>query len=127
MLNLKMMGRAALFAGLSCVMFNALAAAPKLLEDQVAGYYREKVGDVVVTTVYDGYLDIPTTFLKGMQAKDLKTLMARMFVQDQHGVQTAVNAFLVQTPTNLVLVDSGAALCFGPTAGEVLNNIKVLS
>lgn len=124
MLNLKMMGRAALFAGLSCVMFNALAAAPKLLEDQVAGYYREKVGDVVVTTVYDGYLDIPTTLLKGMQAKDLKTLMARMFVQDQHGVQTAVNAFLVQTPTNLVLVDSGAALCFGPTAGEVLNNIK---
>ncbi|MEG1855221.1 MAG: MBL fold metallo-hydrolase, partial [Acinetobacter sp.] len=39
-------------------------------------------------------------------------------------VQTSVNAFLVNTGSSLVLVDSGAASCFGTHLGSVLSNLK---
>jgi len=113
-------------AALASLMFASLAAtaAPAQVKEQVPGFYRQQVGDVVVTALYDGYVDIGSKLLKGMQAKDLQSLMARMFVVDKNGVQTAVNGFLVHTQDKLVLVDAGAAQCFGPTMGGLVNNIR---
>src|SRR5690606_11401188 len=59
-----------------------------------------------------------------MQAEDMQKLFARLFVPHEHGVQTAVNAFLVQGKDRLVLVDTGAAACFGPTVGNIMTNIR---
>ncbi|MGO4314159.1 hypothetical protein AB4Z35_30745, partial [Pseudomonas sp. KB_15] len=86
-------------AALAGLMFASLAAtaAPAQVKEQVPGFYRQQVGDVVVTALYDGYVDLGSKLLKGMQAKDLQSLMARMFVVDKNGVQTAVNGFLVHT------------------------------
>lgn len=92
--------------------------------EQVAGYYRQQVGDAVVTALYDGHIELDSKLLKGVQARDLQALMARMFVQDRGGVQTAVNAFLVDTPNHVVLVDAGAASCFGPSMGKLRGNLK---
>ncbi|WP_207953585.1 MBL fold metallo-hydrolase [Vreelandella lionensis] len=39
-------------------------------------------------------------------------------------MQTAVNAFLIHTGQNLVLVDAGSAACFGPTLGQVEQNLR---
>src|SRR5690606_28286155 len=91
---------------------------------QVPGYYRQPVGEFMVTAVYDGFVDLDTTLLKGMRAEDMQKLFARMFVQHENGVQTAVNAFLVQGKGRLVLVDAGAAACFGPTMGSLMMNIR---
>lgn len=47
-----------------------------------------------------------------------------MFTDSKSGIQTAVNAFLVNTGTHLVLVDAGTSQCFGPTLGAIKNNLR---
>lgn len=92
---------------------------------QVPGYYRYMVGDFVVTALYDGYVNISPDLLKGMGSKEIQTLISRMFqAQGKDGVQTAVNAYLIKTNDSLVLIDTGAAKCFGPTLGNVIDNIR---
>jgi glyoxylase-like metal-dependent hydrolase (beta-lactamase superfamily II) len=39
-------------------------------------------------------------------------------------VDTSVNAFLVNTGTKLVLIDAGTGNLFGPTLGNLVNNLK---
>lgn len=102
----------------------AQAAPPASVTTQVPGYYRATVGSVDVTALYDGFADLPAALLKGMQAPEIQTLLARMFVQSAPAVQTAVNAYLVHTGEHLVLIDTGAAQCFGPTLGQMLNNLR---
>lgn len=106
-------------------VFASMARATVQQEAQVPGYYRYQVGDVVVTALYDGYSNIPTSLLMGIEAKDIQTLLAKMFQEEgKEGVQTAVNAYLVKINNELVLIDSGAAKCFGPTMGNIVDNIR---
>ena len=120
-MRLLSIGTAALIAWFS---LPAHAQAPAQQKTQVPGYYRMMLGEFEVTALYDGYVDLPSTLLKGIGDKDLQDLLARMFVQSTPGVQTAVNAYLVNTGNNLVLVDTGAAQCFGPTLGVVERNLE---
>ncbi len=114
---------AALLAGMALPAAPALAAPPSLTT-QVPGYYRASLGEFDVTALYDGFVDLPTSLLKGIQAADMQSLLARMFVTHTPGVQTAVNAYLIHTGEHLVLVDTGAAQCFGPTVGQMLSNLR---
>ncbi|MGP0174734.1 MBL fold metallo-hydrolase [Pseudomonas sp. NCHU5208] len=117
----SLLGAAALIALFS---LPAHAQAPAQQKTQVPGYYRMMLGDFEVTALYDGYIDLPATLLKGIADKDLQSLLARMFVQATPGVQTAVNAYLINTGSHLVLIDTGAAQCFGPTLGAVRANLE---
>ncbi|SMH29233.1 MBL fold metallo-hydrolase [Azospirillum agricola] len=103
---------------------SALAAPPAQQKTQVPGYYRMALGAFEVTALYDGYIDLAPTLLTGVSAGDLQSLLARMFQEATPGVQTAVNAFLVHTGSNLVLVDVGAAGAFGPTLGGLRAAIR---
>jgi glyoxylase-like metal-dependent hydrolase (beta-lactamase superfamily II) len=47
-----------------------------------------------------------------------------MFIANSKGVQTAVNAYLVHTGSQLLLIDAGAGACFGPTLGKMLENVR---
>jgi glyoxylase-like metal-dependent hydrolase (beta-lactamase superfamily II) len=119
--------QAALAAALGAGAFAAapaLAAPPAALTNQVPGYYRQAVGDFTVTALYDGYVDLSPQLLKGMAADQVQSLLARMFIANSQGVQTAVNGYLVHTGDHLVLVDTGAAACFGPTLGQITTNLK---
>jgi len=102
----------------------ALAAPPAQQRTQVPGFYRMALGAFEVTAVYDGYVDLDPKILTGIAAADIQGLIARMFQDATPGVQTAVNAFLVHTGQNLVLVDTGAAGVFGPTLGGMAANIR---
>ncbi|MFT4171586.1 MAG: MBL fold metallo-hydrolase [Rhodocyclaceae bacterium] len=99
-------------------------AAPAVQTTQVPGYYRQAVGDAVVTALYDGYIDIDSKLLHGLRAQDIQHLIARMFIAHDKGTQTAVNGFLIHTGGHLVLIDTGAAQCFGPTLGKIADNIR---
>jgi glyoxylase-like metal-dependent hydrolase (beta-lactamase superfamily II) len=98
------------------------AAPPAQQKSQVPGYYRMKLGEFEVTALYDGYVDIDPKVFKGVSAKEVQKLYARMFVPSTG--QTAVNAFLVHTGGQLILVDTGTATAFGPTLGAIPGNLR---
>ncbi len=102
----------------------AHAAPPAQQKTQVPGYYRMMVGQFEVTALYDGYIDLDPKILRNTSAKEVQSLLARMFLAATPGVQTAVNAYLVNTGSNLVLVDTGASGCFGPTLGRIVENLR---
>ncbi|MGC3962141.1 MAG: MBL fold metallo-hydrolase [Rhodocyclaceae bacterium] len=91
---------------------------------QVPGYYRMQLGDFEVTALYDGFVVLDQKLMKGASASDIQSLLARMFLSTTEGTQTAVNAYLVNTGTHLVLVDTGTAQCFGPSLGNIGANLK---
>ncbi|MGE0805453.1 MAG: MBL fold metallo-hydrolase [Burkholderiaceae bacterium] len=121
---LRSLRRLALTASLAFAAPLVHAAPPPAQTSQVPGYYRMALGDFTVTALYDGYIDLSPTLLKGIAAKDVQSLLARMFLISTPGVQTAVNAFLVHTGSHLVLIDAGAAKAFGPTLGAIVENIR---
>lgn len=100
----------------------AAAEAPQQ-KIQVPGYYRLMLGNFEVTALYDGAIDLDEKMLKNIQKRDLQRLLARQFLKGPK-VQTAVNAYLVNTGNKLVLVDAGAANLFGPGLGNILDNLK---
>ncbi|MBK7354967.1 MBL fold metallo-hydrolase [Propionivibrio sp.] len=100
----------------------AQAEAPQL-QTQVPGYYRSQLGQFEITALYDGMIELDTKLLKNTSAAELQVLLARMFVGNPK-MQTAVNAYLINTGSHLVLVDTGAAKLFGPSLGYVLQNMK---
>lgn len=112
-----------LFAALF-LFWSALAAAgAPQSKSQVPGYYRLMLGDFEITALYDGKIELDTKLLQNTNPKEVQTLLARLFVKGPK-VQTAVNAYLINTGNKLVLVDAGAAGLFGPTLGNVLANMK---
>lgn len=100
----------------------AHAEAPKV-GTQVPGYYRTMLGQFEITALYDGAIELDTKLLHNSTPTELNKLLARMFVGNPK-MQTAVNAYLINTGKNLVLVDAGAARLFGPSLGFILQNMK---
>ena len=99
----------------------AQAAAP-LAKTQAPGFYRMALGDFEVTVLNDGTVDLPMDkLLHQKPEKTIKTL-------EQHflktPVETSVNAFLVNTGSKLVLIDTGAGGLFGPTLGKLVQSLK---
>lgn len=100
----------------------AVADAPQQ-KTQVPGYYRLMLGQFEVTALYDGAIDLDEKLLKNIDKRDIQRLLAREFLKGPK-VQTAVNAYLVNTGNKLILVDAGAAKLFGPGLGNIVDNLK---
>jgi len=100
----------------------AHAEAP-MVGTQVPGYYRMMLGQFEITALYDGAIELDTKLLHNTTPTELNKLLARMFVGNPK-MQTAVNAYLINTGKNLVLVDAGAAMLFGPSLGFILQNMR---
>lgn len=102
----------------------AAADAPPQKSGQVPGYYRMMLGRFEVTALNDGYVMLPEKLLKDASKRSIDRLLARGFVDASHGMQTAVNGFLVNTGQQLVLVDAGGGKCLGPSAGHLIDNLQ---
>ena len=89
--------------------------------DQAPGFYRHRIGSVVVTALNDGGGDLPFAALLGIIPEDAQTLLAQSF-RPPVG-RTTVNTFLVQAAGRTVLIDTGAGASFGPTAGKLPANL----
>ncbi|WP_322982047.1 MBL fold metallo-hydrolase [Pseudomonas sp. C11] len=110
--------------GVMAVATQAAVAAPADHYQQAAGFYRQMVGDTVVTAVYDGYIDLDPKHLAGMSQEKIQEHILHEYQKAAPFVQTAVNAFLVDDGKQLVLIDSGSSDCFGPTMGRMVDNIR---
>lgn len=93
---------------------------------QVPGYYRMALGDkVTVTAFYDGPVYLKISVLKNVEGVDFTKMLETMSVPiTKDGVQTSVNAYLIQEKGRLTLIDSGASDCFGETLGHLVGNVK---
>jgi glyoxylase-like metal-dependent hydrolase (beta-lactamase superfamily II) len=100
----------------------ANAGAPMAKGPQ-AGWFRMKVGDFEVTALSDGTLDLPMdTLLTNTTPDKVKKAMADSFLKVP--VETSVNAFVVNTGTKLVMIDTGAGSFFGPTLGKTVAGLR---
>ncbi|MES2152401.1 MAG: MBL fold metallo-hydrolase [Pseudomonadota bacterium] len=100
----------------------AWAAAP-MAKTQAPGYFRMMLGQFEVTALNDGTVDLPAnTILKNIAPAHIDAALAKSFLKNP--VETSVNAFLINTGSKLVLVDTGAGKLFGPTLGRFLANLK---
>jgi glyoxylase-like metal-dependent hydrolase (beta-lactamase superfamily II) len=111
--------------GLALALCSSLAVAAPVAQQktQAPGYFRLAVGDYEVTALFDGYNDLSPNLLKGLSPSQIRALLARRSIETP-GVQTAFNAFLINTGKNLILVDTGAGQCIGETAGMLSANMK---
>jgi len=109
----------ALLAGAA---FSTFAAGP-MVKTQAPGYYRVMLGDFEVTALSDGTVKLPVKdLLTNTTPAKVGAALKRSFLPD--AVETSVNAYLVNTGSKLVLIDTGAASLFGPTLGSLQANLK---
>ncbi len=90
---------------------------------QVPGYYRLQLGDFEIIALYDGAVQLDTKLLHNVAPADLIQLLERKFVAHPK-MQTAVNAYLINTGDHLVLIDAGAGSLFGASLGFVHKNME---
>ena len=114
-------GIAALAGSMLMLSFAAQAGAPQV-KTQAPGFYRMMLGDFEVTALFDGTIDLePKKLLTNTTQAQVGKLLDRSFEKDL--VPTSVNAYLVNTGSKLVLIDTGAGSLFGPTLGNLRNNL----
>ena len=100
----------------------AHAAAPQM-RTQAPGFYRVLLGDVEITAVSDGTVATPLdTLLTNTSAAHVKDVLAFHHLGTQ--VETSINAFLVNTGKQLVLIDTGAGASFGAHGGHLTDSIR---
>ncbi|MBJ9955194.1 MULTISPECIES: MBL fold metallo-hydrolase [unclassified Acinetobacter] len=93
-------------------------------QQQVSGFYQHQVGNIQITALLDGTNFMSPTLFKGISSDKVQEILKKYHADQAKGVQTSINAFLVNTGKSLVLVDSGTADCFGAHLGSVLKNLK---
>lgn len=84
---------------------------------QAPGYYRRRVGDVMVTAINDGVLDLPLGAMRGIEADDASRLLQEAFRAP--APRSSVNAFLIQGNRATILIDTGAGGSMGPMLGHL--------
>lgn len=88
-----------------------------------AGYYRFTVGDVRVTSLSDGTVRIPAPhLLHTAKPEEVKELLAAGYASPEY--PASVNAYLLELPGHLVLVDAGTAELYGPTLGKLPTSLR---
>ncbi|MFL6673172.1 MAG: MBL fold metallo-hydrolase [Massilia sp.] len=119
----KRLKQYALAASVAAAFFAApsQAAAP-MAKTPAPGYFRMMLGDFEVTPVSDGTVDLPMNQLLHQKTEKTDATLAKSFLKSP--LETSDNAFLINTGSKLVLVDSGAGALFGPTLGKLVANLK---
>jgi len=113
---------AATTALLSVGVSSAHAAAP-MAGAQVSQVYRRKVGSFEITVLGDGYVDLPNEIWANPGAEEVNGYLADAY-QPPGSIRNGVNAYLINTGSKLILIDSGAAGLFGPNAGLFPGNLS---
>jgi glyoxylase-like metal-dependent hydrolase (beta-lactamase superfamily II) len=123
-MNLKVRPCGAAMALALTLLFGAAAeAAAPQQKTQAPGYYRLMLGEIEVTALCDGSFSMDVgKMLTGVAPPQLDAALARSFLKDP--VETSVNAFLINTGSKLVLIDTGAGTLFGPTLGNLPASLK---
>jgi len=101
---------------------NSSVASAPFAKTPAPGYFRLMVGAYEVTALSDGTVDLPVDKLLMEPEAQTKTALENAFLKAP--LETSVNAYLVNTGSKLVLIDTGAGSLFGPTLGKLAANLR---
>lgn len=104
-----------------CLAAPAFAAAP-MAKTPAPGWSRMMLGQFEVTPLSDGTVDLPMDKELAQDPNKTRDTLARFHLKPM--VETSDNAYLVNTGSKLILIDTGAGAFFGPTLGKLVANMK---
>src|ERR1700761_8699885 len=87
---------------------------------QIPGVYHRKIGDIVVTSISDGYLDGNLDVMRNVDLDKAHTALREAF---RPARRTSVNTFLIHSKGRTAIVDTGSGNYLAPTAGFVRRNL----
>ncbi len=89
---------------------------------QIPGIYRRKIGDVVVTAVSDGYVDVAYEMMRVITPADAEAILRGAFRPAPP--RLSVNCFVIHSAGRVGLIDTGGGGILGPTAGHLQTNLQ---
>lgn len=114
--------RTLLAAAFVATFASAAHAAAPMAKTPAPGFYRVMVGDFEVTPISDGTMDLEADKLLREKPEATRAALEKNYLKVP--TETSDNAFLINTGSKLVLVDTGAGALFGPTLGKFIANLK---
>ena len=94
-------------------------------KSQVPGYYRRQIGGVLVTALYDGYINLAPSLFHGLEADAIQNLIEAEFQeQTPEGVPTAVTTYLIDNGKDVVLLNAGGSNSPAATMGKIMESLK---
>src|SRR5437660_39118 len=87
---------------------------------QIPGVYHRKIGDIVVTTISDGYLDGTLEVMRNVDVEKARQILTDAF---RPARRTSVNTFLIHSKGRIAIIDTGSGNYLQPTAGFVQHNL----
>ena len=95
------------------------------VKQQVSGFYRHQVGSLMVTALYDGFINLSPSLFHGLGEEEKRDLINQKFQrQTADGVPTAVTTYLIDDGADLILLNTGGAKCVGSTMGGLLESME---
>lgn len=105
----------------TCALGSYAGAAAPPVGTEAPGYYRFTLGDDEITVLSDG--TAPRDVAKIMsKPEEIRRRLA--LDHETLPIELSINAFLINTRTQLILVDTGAGELFGSGAGHLLTNLR---
>jgi glyoxylase-like metal-dependent hydrolase (beta-lactamase superfamily II) len=91
---------------------------------QTPGVLRWHIGDIEVTAISDGFVEVPLTVVPNANPDEVERLQRAGFLEMPPGaLDIAVNTYLIRVGDTLTLIDTGCGRRFGATAGKLLDNL----
>lgn len=88
---------------------------------QVPGVYHRRVGDMLVTSLHDGYQDVAMTTVLGIDPAEAASMLDAACRPVPR--RTTVNCFLLRDRSRTVLIDAGCGPHGAATAGRLVANL----
>ena len=90
---------------------------------QSPGFQRVRIGQLLITALYDGFVPVLADDLHGAPPTKIRRLLTDGFLPAVGDRHTAVTAFLVEDHDRKILIDTGSGHSLGPDTGYVPGNL----
>jgi glyoxylase-like metal-dependent hydrolase (beta-lactamase superfamily II) len=87
---------------------------------QIPGVYHRKIGDILVTSISDGYIDGTLDVMRNVDLDKARQILTDAF---RPARRTSVNTFLIRSKGRMALIDTGSGNYMGSAAGFVQRNL----
>lgn len=102
-----------------------MTAVKSTVKQSKPGFFRQQIGDLLVTALYDGFLNMPSSLFHGLEAEEMQSFTSQNCpAQKPEGLLTDITTFLVDNGSELILIDAGGDKWRGPSMGGMLESMN---